>query len=155
MKKLLVLVLALMLICSAAFAEVNLTVTSWRTDDKALWDEINAKFHEENPDITVEFLPVTATEYDGVLQTKLASENAEDIMFLRAFGSGRQIYDAGYVLPLTEEEIKKYDLELAGVVPQDELVYEYDTEGKPSSQVPDDSPIKKALKDIIARLDFE
>ena len=105
MKKLLVLALTLMLICSAALAEVNLTVTSWRTDDMALWDEINAKFHEENPDITVEFLPVTATEYDGVLQTKLASGNAEDIMFLRAFGSGRQIYDAGYVLPLTEEEI--------------------------------------------------
>jgi len=54
-----------------------------------------------------------------------------------------------------KEEIAKYDLELAGVVPQDELVYEYDTEGKPSSQVPDDSPIKTALKEIIARLDFE
>lgn len=53
------------------------------------------------------------------------------------------------------EEIEKYGLDLAGVIPQDELVYEYDTEGKPSSQVPEDSPIKTALKDIIARLDFE
>ena len=105
MKKLLVLVLALLLLCSTAFAQVNLTVTSWRTDDKALWDQINAKFTEAHPDITVEFLPVTATEYDGVLQTKLASGNAEDIMFLRAFGTGRQIYDAGYVYPLTDEEI--------------------------------------------------
>ena len=105
MKKLLVIALALALLCSAAFAEVNLTVTSWRTDDKALWDEINAAFTEEYPDITVEFLPVTATEYDGVLQTKLASGNAEDIMFLRAFSTGRQIYDAGYVLPLDTDKV--------------------------------------------------
>ena len=105
MKKLLVLVLALVLICSAAFAEVNLTVTSWRTDDKALWDQINARFHEVYPDITVEFAPVTATEYDGVLQTKLQSGNAEDIMFLRAFSTGRQIFDAGYVLPLSIDNI--------------------------------------------------
>ena len=34
------LLIALMLICSAALAEVNLTVTSWRTDDKALWDDL-------------------------------------------------------------------------------------------------------------------
>ena len=104
-KRILLLVMALMLVCSAALAEVNLTVTSWRTDDKALWDQINAKFTELHPDITVEFLPVTATEYDGVLQTKLQSGNAEDIMFLRAFGTGRQIFDAGYVLPLTEDRI--------------------------------------------------
>ena len=105
MKKLLVLVLALIMVSSAAFAEVNLTMTSWRTDDKALWDQINAAFNEEYPDITVEFLPVTATEYDGVLQTKLSSGNAEDIMFLRAFSTGRQIYDAGYVIPLTTDDV--------------------------------------------------
>lgn len=105
MKKLLVLVLALIMVSSAAFAEVNLTMTSWRTDDKALWDQINAAFTEEYPDITVEFLPVTATEYDGVLQTKLSSGNAEDIMFLRAFSTGAQIYDAGYVIPLTTEDV--------------------------------------------------
>ena len=53
-----------------------------------------------------------------------------------------------------KEEIAKYDLDLVGVVPQDELVYEYDTEGKPSSQVPADSPIKKALAEIVTRLNF-
>ncbi len=108
MKKALTLALALTMlftICTAATAQTHLTVTSWRTDDLALWNQINAKFTEEYPDITVEFLPVTATEYDGVLKTKLASGNAEDIMFLRAFGTGRQIYDAGYVLPLTTAEV--------------------------------------------------
>lgn len=105
MKKLLVLVLALIMVSSVVFAETNLTVTSWRTDDKALWDQINAVFTEEHPDITVDFLPVTATEYDGVLQTKLSSGNAEDILFLRAFSTGRQIFDAGYVIPLTTKDV--------------------------------------------------
>ncbi|MEF9974686.1 MAG: sugar ABC transporter substrate-binding protein, partial [Clostridia bacterium] len=73
MKKLLVtlLVLAMALsLSTAATAQTSLTVTSWRTDDLALWNQINAKFTEAHPDISVEFLPVTATEYDGVLQTK-------------------------------------------------------------------------------------
>ena len=84
MKKLLVLVLALIMVSSAAFAEVNLTMTSWRTDDKALWDQINAAFTEEYPDITVEFLPVTATEYDGVLQTRTSCSCAPSAPAVRS-----------------------------------------------------------------------
>ena len=84
---------------------ITLQVTSWRTDDAAYWEEINAAFHAENPGIEVVFNGVTATEYDSVLQTKLQSGNAEDILFLRTFCTGKQIYDAGYVLPLSESEI--------------------------------------------------
>ena len=50
------------------------------------------------------------------------------------------------------EEIKRYDLDLVGVLPQDELVYEYDCEGKPSSQVPDSAPVKQALGEIMQKL---
>ena len=50
------------------------------------------------------------------------------------------------------EEIKRYDLDLIGVLPQDELVYEYDCEGKPSSQVPDSAPVKQALEEIMRKL---
>ena len=50
------------------------------------------------------------------------------------------------------EEIKRYDLDLVGVLPQDELVYEYDCEGKPSSQVPDSAPVKQALEEIMRKL---
>ena len=50
------------------------------------------------------------------------------------------------------EEIEKYGLELAGVLPQDELVYEYDCEGKPSAKVPADAPVKVALSEIIRNL---
>ena len=43
-------------------------------------------------------------------------------------------------------------LDLVGVLPQDDLVYEYDCEGKPSSQVPDSAPVKQALADIMHKL---
>ena len=50
------------------------------------------------------------------------------------------------------EEIEKYGLDLVGVLPQDELVYEYDCDGKPSGTVPDSAPIKVALHEIMRKL---
>lgn len=50
------------------------------------------------------------------------------------------------------EEIDKQHLDLIGVVPQDETVYRYDADGKPSSAVPETSPVKTALKDIMDKL---
>lgn len=52
------------------------------------------------------------------------------------------------------EEIKKHDLPLLGVLPQDELVYQYDCDGKPSSQVPEDAPVKQALHEIMQKLNL-
>ena len=52
------------------------------------------------------------------------------------------------------EEIKVQNLDLLGVIPQDETVYRYDSDGIPSSTVPGDSPIKTALAGIIAKLEL-
>ena len=52
------------------------------------------------------------------------------------------------------EEIAKQGLDLIGVVPQDETVYEYDAEGKPSVTVPEDTPIKQAAVKIFRDLDL-
>lgn len=52
------------------------------------------------------------------------------------------------------EEIEKHGLELAGVLPQDETVYNYDCDGKPSSKVPDDSPVKQALHAVMNQLNL-
>ena len=60
----------------------------------------------------------------------------------------------GQLNPGVAEEIEKYGLELIGVLPQDEQVYEYDCEGKPSSKVPDSSPVKQALSGIMRSLDL-
>lgn len=52
----------------------------------------------------------------------------------------------------TMEEIRKHNLNLIGVVPHDDQVYEYDCDGKPTVELPDDSPVKKAMKEIVAKL---
>jgi len=50
------------------------------------------------------------------------------------------------------EEIELQGLNLLGVVPQDELVYEYDCEGKPTVQLPEDAPVRKAFYAIADKL---
>lgn len=52
----------------------------------------------------------------------------------------------------TKEEIEKQGLTLLGVVPQDETVFEYDCDGKPTVELPDDSPVKAALREIVDNL---
>ena len=52
----------------------------------------------------------------------------------------------------TLEEIRKQNLNLLGVVPQDEEVYRFDCEGRPTVQLPKDSPVREALKGIIEKL---
>ena len=51
-----------------------------------------------------------------------------------------------------KEEIENQGLHLLGVVPQDETVYEYDCEGKPTAALPEDNPVKKALREIVDKL---
>lgn len=50
------------------------------------------------------------------------------------------------------EEIERYGLDLIGVLPQDDAVYEADCEGRPSSQVSEETPVKLALREIILKL---
>jgi len=51
-----------------------------------------------------------------------------------------------------KDEIKAQNLDLLGTIPQDETVYRYDSEGKPIVDIPDDSPIKIAVKALITEL---
>ncbi|UOO37453.1 AAA family ATPase [Oscillospiraceae bacterium CM] len=50
------------------------------------------------------------------------------------------------------EEIEKQKLDLIGVVPQDDTIYRYDADGKPSSEVPESSPVKVAMREILGKL---
>ena len=54
----------------------------------------------------------------------------------------------------TAQEIEKQGLNLLGVIPQDDTVYEYDCDGKPTVQLPEDSPVKIAMREIIKKLNF-
>ena len=50
------------------------------------------------------------------------------------------------------EEINAHHLNLLGVLPQDDGVYRCDCEGKPSSKLPDNNPVKAALDHILKDL---
>ena len=52
----------------------------------------------------------------------------------------------------TLEEIRKQNLELLGVVPHDDMVYEFDCDGKPTAQLPPNSPVRVALKGILEKM---
>jgi len=51
-----------------------------------------------------------------------------------------------------KEEIAKHGLTLGGVLPQDELVFEYDCEGRPTSKLPEDAPVKAAFRGMLGTL---
>ena len=52
----------------------------------------------------------------------------------------------------TKEEIEKQGLELLAVVPADDTVYEFDCDGKPSVDLPEDSPVRAALMEAVRKL---
>jgi raffinose/stachyose/melibiose transport system substrate-binding protein len=50
----------------------------------------------------VKFQPIKNSEYDTALKTSLETGVGADIMILRSYDGGRQIYDAGYVFKLND-----------------------------------------------------
>ena len=50
------------------------------------------------------------------------------------------------------EEIEKHGLKLFGVLPHDEAVYRCDCDGSPSARLPENDPMKTALKEIMQKI---
>jgi CO dehydrogenase maturation factor len=53
--------------------------------------------------------------------------------------------------PGIDEEVKKQNLELGGILPVDEEVYRYDSEGKPTFQLPSESKAVQAARRIFEK----
>ncbi len=52
----------------------------------------------------------------------------------------------------TMEEVRNQNLDLIGVVPHNDTVYDYDCDGKPTIQLPEDSPVREAVYQIMKEL---
>ena len=52
------------------------------------------------------------------------------------------------------EEVRKSGMDLLAVLPHDDTIYEYDGDGRPTSELPADNPFKKALYEALDRMDF-
>jgi raffinose/stachyose/melibiose transport system substrate-binding protein len=79
---------------------VTLSVWSWRPEDTATYKKMFDKFHESHPNITVDFKPYKATEYNTILSTGLTQKGGPDVMQLRSYGGLQPLIDAKQLVPL-------------------------------------------------------
>ncbi len=96
---------AVLATCSLAQAHAgSLVIESWRTDDKALWDEVLLPaFAKAHPGITVKFTPTSPPEYNSVLNARLAAGTAGDLITCRPFDVSLDLYKKGQLDKLNGE----------------------------------------------------
>lgn len=78
----------------------TLGMWSWRTEDKAAYDEILKTFEAENPGLRVDFQTFLNTEYNTLTATALQAGDAGDVVQTRSYGGVMPWIDGGYLLPL-------------------------------------------------------
>jgi raffinose/stachyose/melibiose transport system substrate-binding protein len=96
---------AIALSAGQGFAQtVELSFWSWRVEDKAFYDDI-AKDYATKTGVKIVFTPYKNTEYPTVLSAALAGGGGPDIIHARAYGALATLADAGYLLPLTKDNV--------------------------------------------------
>ncbi len=85
--------------------QVELTFSSWRTEDVPIYDEVISMFEAKNPNIKVTYRPYKTEEYQTVLAANFKGGTAADVIHLRAYGNFEQFAKPGYLLPLTKENV--------------------------------------------------
>lgn len=81
---------------------VELTFYSWRTEDRAEYQEIIAGFEAAHPNIRVTFRPFEFQRYNTVLSTAFSAGEAPDIAHVRAYGGLETFAAPGHLLALDE-----------------------------------------------------
>lgn len=80
--------------------KVELTIYSWRPEDKAAYEKFIDEFEKENRGVEVKFKPFKSTEYGTILTNALSSGKGPDIIQLRPYQGATTIADSGNLLPL-------------------------------------------------------
>jgi len=88
---------------ASAQDDAPLVIESWRNDDLTIWqDKIIPAFNAKYPDIKVEFRPSPPADYNALLNSKLESGTAGDLITCRPFDASLTLYNNGYLAPLTD-----------------------------------------------------
>jgi len=91
---------------AAHAAAGTLTIESWRTDDKTLWDTVLIPaFTRTHPGITIKFNPTSPPEYNSVLAARLASGSAGDLITCRPFDVSLDLYRKGRLQKLNGDPV--------------------------------------------------
>lgn len=96
--------LAAVLVAAPVFAQ-DLTFWSWRQEDRAAYQQFIETFEAANPGITVTFETFEAANYNTILSTALAGGTGPDVMMVRAYGGLENVAAAGYLEPLSTENV--------------------------------------------------
>ncbi len=88
--------------CDRSDDPVTLTLASWRTDDVAAMNRIHALFTAAHPNITVELLTYDAVGYDRVMKEQLALGTGADVLWLRGFDKGLELWKNNYLRDITD-----------------------------------------------------
>jgi raffinose/stachyose/melibiose transport system substrate-binding protein len=83
----------------------DLTLWSWRQEDRAQYEQFIATFEAANPGINITFETFEAANYNTILSTALAGGTGPDLMMVRAYGGMENVASAGYLEPLSTETI--------------------------------------------------
>ncbi len=83
----------------------QITIESWRVDDKDLWEqEVIPAFNKVHPGIDVKFSPTSPTEYNASLNTRLAGGTAGDLITCRPFDVSLELYKKGHLTDIKNLE---------------------------------------------------
>ena len=96
--------LSAVLVAAPAFAQ-DLTFWSWRQEDRAAYEQFIDTFEAANPGINVKFETFEAANYNTILSTALAGGTGPDVMMVRAYGGLENVALAGYLEPLSSDNV--------------------------------------------------
>jgi len=90
---------------------VTLEVTSWRTDDLAMWqDQIIPAFEASHPNIKVEFKPVETRTYNAAVDAAFQGGTAADVIACQPYEVTRDNIRKGYYTPIDDlEGLKQFE----------------------------------------------
>lgn len=84
---------------------VEIHMANWRVEEIEAFEAINAEFMKAYPNIRPVYDAIKATEYDSKITMDFASGTGADIVYVRPFDRGYDLYAAGYLEPLTLENV--------------------------------------------------
>ena len=86
----------------------NLTIESWRVDDKGLWEDVLIPaFSKAHPGITIKFSPTSPPEYNSALNARLTAGTAGDLVTCRPFDVSLDLYKKGHLDSLNGNPVLK------------------------------------------------
>jgi raffinose/stachyose/melibiose transport system substrate-binding protein len=86
----------------ASGEKVELVMGSWRVDDAEAWAKILTAFNAEHPNISIKFDPTNPPDYNATLRTQLETGTGPDLLFVRSFATGLELFNAKYVASLKD-----------------------------------------------------